>query len=196
ASRTSGPGLRRPSAAGARGLEAVRRHRAPRARSAGRCPPGGAQRPRPGNRSAPGSPESGGIVAGRGDGRPFRGSRCTGPSRLVAVRPEGNAAARSTATRPALPDRTRFRSSLLRNRIDRQLRGSRAAGASLLSPCGNSATFGAVIDAAARRWERERTMPIQDQAGVRPLEAPDELDEARLEAVGYIFHGTIPLEDG
>jgi hypothetical protein len=39
-------------------------------------------------------------------------------------------------------------------------------------------------------------MPIQDQVGVRPLEAQDELDEARLEAIGYIFHGTIPLEDG
>jgi len=38
-------------------------------------------------------------------------------------------------------------------------------------------------------------MPIQDQAGVRPLDSLDELDEARLEAIGFIFHGTIPLDD-
>lgn len=39
-------------------------------------------------------------------------------------------------------------------------------------------------------------MPIQDQAGVRPLESTDELDEARLEAIGFIFHGKIAAADG
>lgn len=39
-------------------------------------------------------------------------------------------------------------------------------------------------------------MPIQNQEAVRPLQSPDELDEARLEAIGFIFHGTIPLADG
>jgi hypothetical protein len=38
-------------------------------------------------------------------------------------------------------------------------------------------------------------MPIQDLAGVRPLETSDDLDEARLEAVGFIFHGMIPQAD-
>jgi hypothetical protein len=35
-------------------------------------------------------------------------------------------------------------------------------------------------------------MPIQDQTGVRPLETADDWVETRLEALGYIFHGTIP----
>src|SRR5271165_495120 len=39
-------------------------------------------------------------------------------------------------------------------------------------------------------------MPIQDHAGVRPLDSTDEVDEARLEAIGFIFHGKIPLGDG
>lgn len=39
-------------------------------------------------------------------------------------------------------------------------------------------------------------MPIQDQAGIRPLESSDELDEARLEAIGFIFHGTLPPAEG
>jgi hypothetical protein len=39
-------------------------------------------------------------------------------------------------------------------------------------------------------------MPIQDQAGVRPLETADDWVETRLEALGYIFHGTIPQPDG
>jgi hypothetical protein len=39
-------------------------------------------------------------------------------------------------------------------------------------------------------------MPIQDQEAVRLLESPDELDEARLEAIGFIFHGTLPQDDG
>ncbi len=39
-------------------------------------------------------------------------------------------------------------------------------------------------------------MPIQDQAGIRPLETLDDLDETRLEAVGFVFHGMIPQGDG
>ena len=38
-------------------------------------------------------------------------------------------------------------------------------------------------------------MPTQEQAGVRPLESLEDFSEARLEAVGYVFHGT-PLPDG
>ena len=38
-------------------------------------------------------------------------------------------------------------------------------------------------------------MPIQEQAGVRPLETEDDWVETRLEALGYIFHGTIPEPD-
>lgn len=38
-------------------------------------------------------------------------------------------------------------------------------------------------------------MPIQDQTGVRPLETDDDWVETRLEALGFIFHGTIPLPD-
>jgi hypothetical protein len=39
-------------------------------------------------------------------------------------------------------------------------------------------------------------MPIQDHVGVRPLETSEELAETRLEAVGYVFHGAIPLDAG
>ena len=39
-------------------------------------------------------------------------------------------------------------------------------------------------------------MPIQDQVGVRPLESADEFAETRLEAIGFVFHGAIPLENG
>jgi hypothetical protein len=39
-------------------------------------------------------------------------------------------------------------------------------------------------------------MPISDQAGVRPLETSDDLDESRLEAIGFIFHGSVPAENG
>jgi hypothetical protein len=39
-------------------------------------------------------------------------------------------------------------------------------------------------------------MPTQDQVGVRPLESQDEFAEARLEAIGFVFHGTLPLENG
>jgi hypothetical protein len=35
-------------------------------------------------------------------------------------------------------------------------------------------------------------MPIQDQTGIRPLETADDWVETRLEALGYIFHGTLP----
>ena len=41
-------------------------------------------------------------------------------------------------------------------------------------------------------------MLTQEQAAsasVRTLETPEDLDEARLEAIGYIFHGTIPAPD-
>ena len=39
-------------------------------------------------------------------------------------------------------------------------------------------------------------MPIQDQTGVRPIETDDDWVETRLEALGFIFHGTIPLAEG
>ena len=39
-------------------------------------------------------------------------------------------------------------------------------------------------------------MPIQDQVGVRPLETDEELAETRLEAIGYVFHGAVPLDGG
>ncbi|MHC5541113.1 hypothetical protein ACYOEI_23065 [Singulisphaera rosea] len=39
-------------------------------------------------------------------------------------------------------------------------------------------------------------MPIQDQAAVRILDSSDDVDEARLEAVGYIFHGAVPAAEG
>src|SRR4051812_10824380 len=39
-------------------------------------------------------------------------------------------------------------------------------------------------------------MHMQDHAGVRPLESSDEFAEARLEAIGFVFHGSIPLADG
>ena len=37
-------------------------------------------------------------------------------------------------------------------------------------------------------------MQTQDQAGVRSLDSPDDFAEARLEAIGFLFHGTIPIE--
>ncbi len=37
-------------------------------------------------------------------------------------------------------------------------------------------------------------MPIQENVGVRPLETADELAETRLEAIGYVFHGAVPLD--
>ena len=41
-------------------------------------------------------------------------------------------------------------------------------------------------------------MLAQDQAmaAIRPLESSEELVEARLEATGFIFHGTLPLPNG
>ena len=37
-------------------------------------------------------------------------------------------------------------------------------------------------------------MTISEELGVRTLESTDELDEMRLGAVGYVFHGVIPPE--
>ncbi len=37
-------------------------------------------------------------------------------------------------------------------------------------------------------------MQTQDQAGIRALESDDEVSETRLEAVGFVFHGTFPVE--
>jgi hypothetical protein len=37
-------------------------------------------------------------------------------------------------------------------------------------------------------------MPVTDQVAFRALETPDELDEARLEAIGYVFHGVLLIE--
>lgn len=37
-------------------------------------------------------------------------------------------------------------------------------------------------------------MQIQDQVGVRPLDSPDEFAEARVEAIGFVFHGAIASE--
>jgi hypothetical protein len=40
-------------------------------------------------------------------------------------------------------------------------------------------------------------MLIKDHVvSVRPIESPDDLAETRLEAVGYVFHGTVPLAEG
>ncbi len=39
-------------------------------------------------------------------------------------------------------------------------------------------------------------MPISDQAGVRTLETADDFDETRLEGIGFVFHGTLPPENG
>ena len=37
-------------------------------------------------------------------------------------------------------------------------------------------------------------MQTQEQAGIRPLETGEDLDETRLEAIGFVFHGMIPIE--
>jgi hypothetical protein len=39
-------------------------------------------------------------------------------------------------------------------------------------------------------------MPISDEVGVRTLDNSDDLDETRLEAIGFVFHGTAPSENG
>ena len=38
-------------------------------------------------------------------------------------------------------------------------------------------------------------MQAQQDVGVRPLESADEFAEARVEAIGYVFHGTVPKDD-
>src|SRR5580658_11065022 len=40
----------------------------------------------------------------------------------------------------------------------------------------------------------DRLMPVTDQAALRTLDTPDDLDEMRLGAVGYVFHGNLPVE--
>ncbi len=37
-------------------------------------------------------------------------------------------------------------------------------------------------------------MPVTDQVGVRTLDTPDDFDEMRLGAIGYVFHGNLPVE--
>ena len=39
-------------------------------------------------------------------------------------------------------------------------------------------------------------MPIQQYPGVRKLETPEEFSESRLEAIGFIFHGTVADSNG
>jgi hypothetical protein len=39
-------------------------------------------------------------------------------------------------------------------------------------------------------------MSIEDPMGVRPLESSEDLVEARVEAVGYVFHGSVPQTNG
>jgi hypothetical protein len=39
-------------------------------------------------------------------------------------------------------------------------------------------------------------MPIQEQTGIRPLESLEDLVETRIEAIGFIFHGTLTAAKG
>lgn len=39
-------------------------------------------------------------------------------------------------------------------------------------------------------------MPTQNHVGIRPLETADDFAETRLEAIGYVFHGAVPLGEG
>src|SRR5262245_17291045 len=39
-------------------------------------------------------------------------------------------------------------------------------------------------------------MTNRDLVGVRPLESTEDLSETRLEAVGFVFHGTVPQTNG
>jgi len=39
-------------------------------------------------------------------------------------------------------------------------------------------------------------MSLQDLEGVRQLDSSDDLAEARLEATGYVFHGSLPPAEG
>lgn len=40
----------------------------------------------------------------------------------------------------------------------------------------------------------DRLMPVTDQVAYRTLDTIDDLDETRLGAVGYVFHGNLPVE--
>jgi hypothetical protein len=41
------------------------------------------------------------------------------------------------------------------------------------------------------------TMLVKDQSvSIRPIESSDDFAETRLEAVGFVFHGTIPQGEG
>jgi hypothetical protein len=42
----------------------------------------------------------------------------------------------------------------------------------------------------------KNSMPTQQQAPHRTLDTPDDLAEARLEAIGYVFHGQLGLPNG
>ena len=39
-------------------------------------------------------------------------------------------------------------------------------------------------------------MSIEDQVGVRPLQSADDFAETRLEAIGFVFHGTLAPVNG
>ena len=40
-------------------------------------------------------------------------------------------------------------------------------------------------------------MLVKDQvASIRPIESPDDFAETRLEAIGFVFHGTVPQGEG
>src|SRR5258708_31739845 len=60
----------------------------------------------------------------------------------------------------------------------------------------DSATVEFVILNAATCWIGNTPMPISDQAGVRSLETADDFGETRLEGIGFVFHGTLPPENG
>jgi hypothetical protein len=40
------------------------------------------------------------------------------------------------------------------------------------------------------------SMKIEEQVGVRPLESADDFAETRLEAIGFVFHGTLASVNG
>jgi hypothetical protein len=47
----------------------------------------------------------------------------------------------------------------------------------------------------ARCWRfGDSLMQTQDQAGIRALETADDLAETRLEAIGFVFHGLVPID--
>ncbi|WP_165221357.1 hypothetical protein [Aquisphaera insulae] len=39
-------------------------------------------------------------------------------------------------------------------------------------------------------------MPIREETGIRPLESLEDFEETRLEAIGFIFHGNVPVAKG